>query len=294
MRQLPPLAALPSFEATARLGSMSAAAAELGRTHSAVSKQISHLETALGRSLFRRDPKGLTLTADGHALFDATKTALTALEGVMADFSVARSDGPLVLQLSSALAARWLLPLLGADPARPDVNLQLSAGAPRVSAAPYEGVDMVLTWDRLAATVSQMLASFHPGGLVDVLGDAHIGPVVRPGTSLSDRFVSDGRPNNWRRWSELSGITLPDADKHLVPNLTLAVDGAVAGLGMALVEHRVVSRELADGRLVAPYGFLAIPNGLVVISRGDRTQNARRFITWLKSVARVGSAHAAS
>lgn len=289
MRSLPPLSALPAFEATARLGSMTAAADELGRTHSAISKQIAQLESALGRTLFRRESRGLSLTADGHALFDASTKALGELEGVMADFAAARDTGPLVLQLSSALAARWLLPLLGSNPERPDVGLQLSVGAPRISAAPFEGIDMVLTWDRLVASVDEMVASFHPGALVDVVDDAHIGPVMR---SAEDgerrRFVSVGRLDTWRRWSELTGhpVPLSESKTHSLPNLTLAVEGAIAGLGMTMVERRIVAAELADGRLIAPYGFLAIPDGMVIISRGDRTKNARQFITWLKSVAR--------
>ena len=39
-RDLPPLNALRAFEATARLGSVAAAAAELHVTHGAVSRQV--------------------------------------------------------------------------------------------------------------------------------------------------------------------------------------------------------------------------------------------------------------
>ena len=50
----PPLAALRAFEAVARLGSLSRAAAELHVTKSAVSHQLRALETDLGVPLLRR------------------------------------------------------------------------------------------------------------------------------------------------------------------------------------------------------------------------------------------------
>ena len=48
MRRLPSLNALRAFEAAGRLGLMKLAAEELNVTHSAVSRQIQHLEELLG------------------------------------------------------------------------------------------------------------------------------------------------------------------------------------------------------------------------------------------------------
>ncbi|MCK1716865.1 LysR family transcriptional regulator [Bradyrhizobium sp. 141] len=52
---LPSLNALRAFEATARQRSISRAAAELGVTHGAVSRQIKVLEEVMGVSLLMRD-----------------------------------------------------------------------------------------------------------------------------------------------------------------------------------------------------------------------------------------------
>src|SRR3569833_1505155 len=62
---LPPLAAIRVFEATARLLSFTAAAAELGMTQAAVSYQIKLLEERLGAPLFLRRPRALALTEAG-------------------------------------------------------------------------------------------------------------------------------------------------------------------------------------------------------------------------------------
>lgn len=54
MSNYPPIASLRSFEAVARLGSVTLAAKELNVTHSAISQQIKILEELVGVKLFIR------------------------------------------------------------------------------------------------------------------------------------------------------------------------------------------------------------------------------------------------
>ena len=63
---LPPLKALPVFEAVARLNSFSKAAISLNVSQSAVSHQIKLLETYLGEQLFHRTGRNLALTGEGR------------------------------------------------------------------------------------------------------------------------------------------------------------------------------------------------------------------------------------
>ena len=63
---LPPLNALKSFEAAARTGSYVAAADELGVSPAAVSQQVRHLESYLGKTLFMRFNNRIALTDAGH------------------------------------------------------------------------------------------------------------------------------------------------------------------------------------------------------------------------------------
>ena len=60
--KLPPLPALRTFEAAARLGSYTRAAEELHVTHSAVSHQVRALEEQLGFALFTRQGRAVVLT----------------------------------------------------------------------------------------------------------------------------------------------------------------------------------------------------------------------------------------
>ena len=70
------LALLVGFEAAARTLSFTKAAKEISVTQSAISRQIKSLEDQLGKALFRRINRGLTLTAEGEMLFNAVSSAL--------------------------------------------------------------------------------------------------------------------------------------------------------------------------------------------------------------------------
>jgi len=62
------LAQLQSFVLVARLGSVKAAAAELGVTEPAVSVAVAALRKELGDELFVRAGRGIALTAGGRRL----------------------------------------------------------------------------------------------------------------------------------------------------------------------------------------------------------------------------------
>ena len=63
---LPPLKAIQSFEQVARFGNVARAAEQLNLTPSAVSHQIANLEALIGRPLFLRNARGVTLTPAGE------------------------------------------------------------------------------------------------------------------------------------------------------------------------------------------------------------------------------------
>ena len=70
---------IAEFVAVARLGSFTAAAAELGVTKSAVGRAVSRLEARLGVTLLHRTTRRLTLTSDGEAWLERCLAALAEL-----------------------------------------------------------------------------------------------------------------------------------------------------------------------------------------------------------------------
>ena len=109
--KLPPLKALPVFEAVARLKSFSAAAGELSITQSAVSHQIKQLETYLGEQLFWRSGRSVTLTDEGRQYFDAISSALLQVERASEQL-LGHEQSRIRLSVFSSFAVRWLVPRL--------------------------------------------------------------------------------------------------------------------------------------------------------------------------------------
>src|SRR5258708_5337660 len=107
-RAQPSLAGLQAFEATARLGGVSRAAAELHLTQSAVSRQVLALEEQLGVQLFRRVKKRLLLSEAGAAYLHDVRGVLAAL-GDATDALVATRgrSGTLRIATLPTFGAKW-------------------------------------------------------------------------------------------------------------------------------------------------------------------------------------------
>lgn len=69
-----------TFLAVHRLGSLSAAAAELGYTQSAISRQVAALEREVGQPLVERRPRGVAPTAAGEAFAQHARAAVAAVD----------------------------------------------------------------------------------------------------------------------------------------------------------------------------------------------------------------------
>lgn len=105
------LTPLRAFREVCRLGSISAAAAELGYTQSAISRQLAGLESQLGRPLLERHARGVRPTAAGEILLTHAIGILAQVDRAVADVDAAESwPGPLRVGAVPTAAAR-LLPL---------------------------------------------------------------------------------------------------------------------------------------------------------------------------------------
>src|SRR5450755_340251 len=96
----------------ARHGSFSAAAASLGYTQPAVSRQIATLEAEVGAVLVRRVPKGAVLTDAGRLLVERGESILSRLDGAEAELrALAGLCGGRLALASFASAASSIVPL---------------------------------------------------------------------------------------------------------------------------------------------------------------------------------------
>ena len=97
------------FREVARCGSLSAAAASLSYTTSAVSQQISALEREVGVAVLVRGPAGARPTEAGRRLLGHTETILAAIAAAEDDLARHGSAAPDVLRVASfaSAAAPW-------------------------------------------------------------------------------------------------------------------------------------------------------------------------------------------
>ena len=111
--QLPSLTGLNTFDACARHGSFTAAAAELGVTLGAVSRQVKALETELDCALFQRLHRGVELTAEGIDLFQVLSSSFQQIGRLCQEFRNRSQSLDVTIAATTAFASLWLMPRLG-------------------------------------------------------------------------------------------------------------------------------------------------------------------------------------
>ena len=112
MRRLAPLNAVKAFEAVVRLGSYNNAAAELGVTHGAISRQVRALERYFGCRLFQ--PSGRHLVPTELARYFATEAGAGLDRIALATARVIEPAAARLVRVSGtpSFAMHWLVPRL--------------------------------------------------------------------------------------------------------------------------------------------------------------------------------------
>ncbi|MGM0694922.1 MAG: LysR substrate-binding domain-containing protein [Pseudomonadota bacterium] len=262
MSQRPPsMASLIAFDATARLGSMTAAADEERTTQPTISQRIRALEERLGLPLFHRQGGRLTLTAQGERfhreIAPSLKQIRESCERLMQDGQ--RPSPSVVIAAGSGFTHLWLLPRLPAlKQAFPQLTFQLMpidrADDPELQAAdiairfgPYVPQDRgrLVASEAVFPVCSPDYARQH--GLSDTLTTADL-----PRISLLHQDIRDPRWLNWAQWCGHAGLTLaPRDDLFAYHNYALLLNAALAHQGVALGWSILVQDYLASGQLVA-------------------------------------------
>ena len=272
---LPPLNALRSFEAAARLGGVGRAAEALHVTHGAISRQLRLLEEHLGVVLFQREGRGLRLTRAGEDLQAACEGAFEQIREAVVALKRQQRPEALVLGCSGSILARWMIPRLQAlQNALPQLPLHWSAQDGSFTAE-QQGLNAVLLlaqppWPR--GWQVRELAPERVGVVVSPQHPAAARLRHQPPSSLlgESRRHTASRPQAWPAWAlshglEPAQLQLGSGFEHLY----YLLEAAVAGLGVAIAPEPLVADELAAGRLLAPWGFgatggfwvLATPEG---------------------------------
>jgi LysR family glycine cleavage system transcriptional activator len=293
----PPISAVRALEAAARLNSFTLAAEELCVTQSAVSHSVRQLERRLGVDLFRRGQRGLELSDAGRSYLSHAAEALTRLRA--ADDVVVnpnRRARILTVSMSPSFAAKWLAPRLGSfSTANPDLDLRVSATPQHVDFTDGE-IDMAVrhgdgNWPNLDCTrlcTETVFPAMHPSHMMERV-------LQTPADLLSCTLIHHRGVDAWRTWLDSFGVAAParSLSGPQFSEMSLAIDAAVAGQGVALVRSALAERDVREGRLVRPipHEVPALFAYWIVCPRSVAgTQKIVRFRDWLLAQAAPGHA----
>ena len=286
---LPPLTALRAFDAAARHMSFQNAAAELNVTPAALSFQIKSLEEHLGTSLFRRLNRAVELTEAGRALapgaqdgFEALTVAWRAARRLTDVTSLTVTAGP-------AFTAKWMAPRLY-DFARdhPEIDLRFSASL------------RLMDFDRDEVDVAIRFGYGPDPGLFAIpLADEWVTPVMGPDlaalyptpASLRDApLIFDNSidflrpPCDWPTWFRAAGVDFTPTHGVHFSQADHAVDAALSGAAVTLGRRTLVSKDLENGRLVAPYKVALSSKArfrILCPEGSENRPNIKAFRDWL-------------
>jgi LysR family glycine cleavage system transcriptional activator len=281
---------LMAFEAASRHATFSRAAEELGVTPSAISHQLQQLEDFLGVRLFRRHAGRAALTDAGHVYAKEIRGAFGLITDATNLVAPQSQAGYLVIASSPSFAAKWLQPRLPDFlHANPDIRVRLSTLS-SLDSLDSDRCDIAIVYGYRRPERSY----------VEPLLVERLRPLCSPdlAASIGLRGPEDlARATlihsaNALTWSEYlrrigRGDVRPDNELWL-DRSTMAIDAAVAGLGVILESELLAEQELRDGRLIAPFEgqdqgvdtesyFLVRPAGF---RNGTRVA---RFEAWLRA-----------
>lgn len=295
--RLPSLNGLRAFEAVTRHLSFSAAAAELNVTKAAVAQQVRQLEEEIGTSLVQRSGRGLVLTEAGQACLSDLRGGFDLLFRASRRMREAIGRSRLVISASPSFASTWLVGRIGDFKKRqPDLDVLLDA-THEMRDLWRDNVDAMIRWGHghfpdLHAT------QIFKEDLFPVCAPSFLeGPnAIRTLADLAKHTLLHLEWNadyeswpNWETWLKAANAPQIDASRGVwVSQMSMALQAAVQGQGVALMTRAIAASELDSGRLVAPFDFeLHTPFGYYFVCRKDRIRSAKivAFREWLIEAA---------
>ena len=283
---LVPLNGLRAVEATGRLGSLKAAAAELGVTIGAVSQQIQKVEQHLGAALFIRHPKGLVPSALGEVILPHLASGMAELSVALAKASGSHGS-TLVVSVAPVFAAKWLVwRLKNFYDANPSIRIRVDATTTLVDPNTSD-VDVCI----------RVGDGPWPGLHVSKLIDQRIFPVCSPAIAASLKRPEDirtvpvirdaGSRFDWTIWLSHFGLSPSDLqDGPTFSDASLCLDAAVAGQGIFMAWETLAHDALAAGQVATPFeGRFSTGAAYWFITRTHsfKTRETAAFERWLRA-----------
>jgi DNA-binding transcriptional LysR family regulator len=287
---LPPLNALRAFEATARLMSLSKAGDELHVTHAAISHQIKHLETWLGRKMLQKSGRGVALTPAGTEYFLTISGSLAAIAHATGNIRRDHNMRSITVGCIPSIASRWLVPSLPSfQESDPDLDVRI-VYARAEEQFDDESLDVLITMgeDLTAGRESRLLFSRRNQPVASGHYLTKRNWTVDNVSPAAADLLHDESMDGWKEWFRQAEVKAPDPIRGpIFQDFNMLATAVIAGHGVALCPVEVFRREIDRGDLVVLSDVAtAESQGYYVISNSSTKKPVRRFIEWFTKECR--------
>ncbi|KLU20856.1 LysR family transcriptional regulator [Caballeronia mineralivorans PML1(12)] len=287
--RIPPLKAIIAFESVARTKSVNRAADELGLTPSAVSHQISNLESAVGRPLFTRLGRGLILTPTGQQYLADVTGSLADLSRATERASSQSAVEILRIHSSPSFGLMWLLPRLASfQEANGDIQLNLACSYEDVSfTSGYYDVDVRHGY---AHWTDGEIKTLRNEFIAPLASEEYLRkfPVHTPEDLIERRLIFSETPLvQWKQWFGKFGVAgSRKAFDFSFDRSYMSLEAAALGHGIALESTMLASVHIGRGSLVPVFDRnFAVEVGahhLVYPTQNADLPRVAKFLAWVE------------
>lgn len=289
VRQVDRLQRLAVFEAAARLGSFTRAAAELGMTQPAVTRQIRLLERSLDTELFVRSANRSELTELGRRLNDRISAGFDVIEAGLGE--LADHAGNFVLAAHPGIAHMWILP--GLDElnralGEVDLRLWLFDGDSDLDDGPVDAAIRV-GWGDFPGfdgrkLFSEVVVPIAAPTFAEQYGLSEHSTAAEVYTAPFIHMDDGDRPwMSWSEWLSHFGIALRrQPGRVLFHNYPMVLQRALLGYGIALGWRPLIDEYVERGTLQVVGPEVRSNRGYYVTwPSGPPSTSVQSLIDWL-------------
>lgn len=283
------LSGLRAVEAVGRLGTVKAAATELGVTDGAVSQQLQKTEAQLGVQLFERQNRVLLPTPALLAMLPHLTSAMASLATAVATTRRGREDA-LTISVAPVFAGKWLVwHLKTFSKLHPGIRVRVEAAVDLVDPDTSD-VDLCI----------RVGAGPYPGLNAEKLLNQRVFPVCSPALAAHIKEPADignlpiihdpGQLFSWTSWLDQFGLDETIlSDGPSFSDGALCLDAAIAGQGVFLAWETLANYAVQARQVVSPFPqrpVTGLAYWLISGRNAPRTKAKQAFGKWLKAELR--------
>lgn len=285
-RDIPSLAALRAFDATARHGGFAGAARSLNVTHAAIAQQVRALEADLGISLAVRQGRNVVLTEAGSQLARSLGEGFDTIAGGIARLRETNARRALRVTTTPFLTERVIMPKLSEFwTAHPGAEISIS---PKREYADVlgEGFDLAIR----AIFPSRIAESVGPGLDYEIISEVTLIAIASPTLVGNNTLEPADLPWLWHEGMDTKlelmrrcGLPVERLKQAKIGSANLLLEAVRQDIGITVFNEAIARREIAEGGIVE----LPLPKAAEIVycaltPKGPKHPLVADFVQWVR------------